>query len=67
MLVEHRETRQSFAHFLTSTCAIVGGILTVAGIVDAFVFAGRKRLNGEGGSEGLGFASRVRDRVIWPR
>lgn len=33
MLVIHTETRQSFAHFLTDTCAIVGGILTVAGLI----------------------------------
>ncbi|KAL5524558.1 hypothetical protein ACEPAF_9698 [Sanghuangporus sanghuang] len=34
LLVVHSETRQSFAHFLTSTCAIVGGVLTIATIVD---------------------------------
>lgn len=28
LMVIHREERQSFAHFLTSTCAIVGGVLT---------------------------------------
>lgn len=33
----NREERQSFAHFLTSTCAIVGGVLTVAGLIDSFV------------------------------
>ena len=33
MLVIHKETRQSFAHFLTDTCAIVGGVLTVAGLI----------------------------------
>lgn len=37
LMVIHRETRQSFAHFLTSTCAIVGGILTMAGLIDSFV------------------------------
>ncbi|KAL8279228.1 hypothetical protein RQP46_008265 [Phenoliferia psychrophenolica] len=35
LMVIHREERQSFAHFLTSTCAIVGGVLTVAGLVDS--------------------------------
>jgi hypothetical protein len=33
MLVIHTQTRQSFAHFLTDTCAIVGGVLTVAGLI----------------------------------
>lgn len=36
-MVIHKEERQSFAHFLTSTCAIVGGVLTVAGVIDSFV------------------------------
>jgi len=38
LLVVHAETRQSFAHFLTSTCAIVGGVLTVASLVDSLLF-----------------------------
>lgn len=37
LMVIHREERQSFAHFLTSTCAIVGGVLTVASLIDGFV------------------------------
>jgi len=44
MLVMHRETRQSLAHFLTSTCAIVGGVLTIAGLVDSMVYKGRNKL-----------------------
>jgi len=39
ILVIHSETRQSFAHFVTSTCAIVGGVLTVASLIDSFLFA----------------------------
>ncbi|KAI0252172.1 endoplasmic reticulum vesicle transporter-domain-containing protein [Lactifluus subvellereus] len=39
ILVAHRETRQSFAHFLTSTCAIVGGVLTVVSILNNALFA----------------------------
>ncbi|KAK4046029.1 ER-derived vesicles protein erv46 [Microbotryomycetes sp. JL201] len=60
LMVIHKETRQSFAHFLTSTCAIVGGILTVASLIDSFVYAGRRTLkNGGGGAkQGLGFAAR---------
>mmetsp|Transcript_40623 Transcript_40623/g.90320 ORF Transcript_40623/g.90320 Transcript_40623/m.90320 type:complete len:388 (-) Transcript_40623:87-1250(-) len=33
-----KETQSSFLHFLTSVCAIVGGVFTVSGIVDAFVY-----------------------------
>jgi len=56
------ETRQSLAHFLTSTCAIVGGVLTIASLIDSFVYQGGKRLKtaGTGGNPvrtGLGFAS----------
>ncbi|KAG8682088.1 hypothetical protein FRC11_000266 [Ceratobasidium sp. 423] len=39
MLVVHRETQKSFAHLVTSLCAIVGGVLTLASIVDSMVFA----------------------------
>ncbi|KAI5983489.1 Sec1-like protein [Pisolithus albus] len=39
ILIVHSETRQSFAHFLTSTCAIVGGVLTVAALLDSILFA----------------------------
>ncbi|GAA5938031.1 retrograde cargo receptor ERV46 [Sporobolomyces koalae] len=56
--VTHVEERQSFAHFLTSTCAIVGGVLTIAGLIDGFVYAGRNRLKTGGTVKtGLGFAS----------
>jgi len=49
ILVVHSETRQSFAHFLTSTCAIVGGVLTVAALLDGVLFAtGRKLKKGVG-------------------
>lgn len=58
------ETRQSIMHFLTSTCAIVGGILTLAGLLDGVIYNGRKRLGkGHGddddgsGRDGLGYAS----------
>ena len=57
-MVIHNEERQSFAHFLTSTCAIVGGVLTVAGLIDSFVYAGRSRLKSGGVKTGLGFAAR---------
>ncbi|KIP09652.1 hypothetical protein PHLGIDRAFT_86242 [Phlebiopsis gigantea 11061_1 CR5-6] len=54
ILVIHQETRQSFAHFLTSTCAVVGGVLTVASLIDSVAFAtGRKlKKSGNGYSNG---------------
>lgn len=39
------QSRKSLTHFLTSTCAIVGGILTVAGIIDAAVYQSRIRMS----------------------
>ncbi|KDQ62502.1 hypothetical protein JAAARDRAFT_121394 [Jaapia argillacea MUCL 33604] len=56
ILVVHSETRQSFAHFLTSTCAIVGGVLTVASIIDGMLFAAAHKLKKSGGH---GVASNV--------
>jgi len=38
MQIVHTEKRKPFAHFLTTLCAIVGGVLTVAGLVDAALF-----------------------------
>jgi len=46
--VVHAETRQSFAHFLTSTCAIVGGVLTVASLLDGMLFAAGRSLKKSG-------------------
>lgn len=40
MQVAFREEKSSFLSFLTSVCAIVGGVFTVSGILDAFVFHG---------------------------
>ncbi|KAF8339744.1 endoplasmic reticulum-derived transport vesicle ERV46 [Cantharellus anzutake] len=50
MLVVHTETRQSFAHFLTSLCAIIGGVLTIASILDSVVFNASQVLKKNGGS-----------------
>ncbi|KIJ54243.1 hypothetical protein M422DRAFT_241494 [Sphaerobolus stellatus SS14] len=54
ILVVHTETRQSFAHFLTSTCAIVGGVLTIASILDQILFATERVLKKSGSSNGYG-------------
>ena len=40
--VELTERRHSILHFITSVCAIVGGLFTVSGIVDATVYHGHK-------------------------
>ncbi|KAI9193660.1 endoplasmic reticulum vesicle transporter-domain-containing protein [Polychytrium aggregatum] len=42
MLITYVEYQKPFAHFLTDVCAIVGGIFTVAGIVDSFVYKAEK-------------------------
>lgn len=40
--VRFKEERRSLLTFLTSACAIVGGVFTVSGIVDATVWAGQR-------------------------
>lgn len=37
------EERSTFLHFLTSVCAIVGGVFTVAGILDSLLYTGEFR------------------------
>ncbi|KAJ6585117.1 Sec1 family-domain-containing protein [Mycena capillaripes] len=50
ILVVHSDTRQSFAHFVTSTCAIIGGVLTVASLLDSVLFATGRALKKSGGT-----------------
>jgi len=38
IMVKYTEKQRSFSHFLTSVCAIVGGVFTVAGIIDSFIY-----------------------------
>ncbi|KAI4318698.1 hypothetical protein MLD38_032373 [Melastoma candidum] len=42
--VTFKEEHISFFHFLTNICAVVGGVFTVAGIVDSFVYHGMKTM-----------------------
>jgi endoplasmic reticulum-Golgi intermediate compartment protein 3 len=42
--VRYTEERTSFLHFLTSVCAIVGGVFTVSGIIDAFIYHSGKAM-----------------------
>jgi len=43
IMVKFTEHRSSFAHFLTQLCAILGGVFTVAGMVDRVVYSGWRR------------------------
>ncbi|KAL3830447.1 hypothetical protein ACJIZ3_019249 [Penstemon smallii] len=38
------ETHVSFMHFLTNICAIIGGVFTVSGILDSFVYHGQRAI-----------------------
>lgn len=40
--VQYREEYKSFTHFLTSVCAIVGGVFTVSGLIDSFIYHGQQ-------------------------
>nr|GME04824.1 endoplasmic reticulum-Golgi intermediate compartment protein 3-like [Ipomoea batatas] len=42
--VTFTEQHVSFLHFLTSVCAIVGGVFTVSGILDSFIYHGQKAI-----------------------
>uniref|UniRef100_A0A803LUM3 Uncharacterized protein n=1 Tax=Chenopodium quinoa TaxID=63459 RepID=A0A803LUM3_CHEQI len=42
--VTFKEEHISFLHFLTNVCAIVGGVFTVSGILDSFVYHGQKAI-----------------------
>lgn len=38
------EENSSLLHYLTNLCAIVGGVFTVSGIIDSFIYHGQKAL-----------------------
>ena len=42
--VRFSEARSSFLHFVTSVCAIVGGVFTVSGIIDSGLYHGTRVL-----------------------
>ncbi|KAI9399451.1 hypothetical protein POPTR_002G094400v4 [Populus trichocarpa] len=42
--VTFTEEHVSFLHFLTNVCAIVGGVFTVSGILDSFIYHGQKAI-----------------------
>ncbi|CAH1644985.1 unnamed protein product [Spodoptera littoralis] len=38
LMVKYTEKERSIGHFATNICAIIGGVFTVAGIIDAFLY-----------------------------
>ena len=42
MAVHYTNSKENFFQFLINICAIIGGIFTVAGIVDALLHKGSK-------------------------
>ncbi|ONK81556.1 uncharacterized protein A4U43_C01F30470 [Asparagus officinalis] len=42
--VIYTEGKVSFLHFLTNICAIIGGVFTVAGIIDSFIYHGQRAI-----------------------
>jgi len=40
--VTFKEERRTFLSFITSACAIIGGLFTISGIIDSTVYAGQK-------------------------
>ncbi len=44
MLAVYKEYRKPFATFLTDLCAIVGGVFTVAGMVDGAIWTAQKNM-----------------------
>lgn len=44
MLVQLTEYKHSFAHFVTNVCAIVGGVFTVAGMLDGMLYHSTRAL-----------------------
>ncbi|KAL8625220.1 Endoplasmic reticulum-Golgi intermediate compartment protein 3 [Nucella lapillus] len=44
MMVKYTEKQRSFMHFVTGICAIIGGIFTVAGLIDALIYQSTKAI-----------------------
>ncbi|KAB0797586.1 hypothetical protein PPYR_06649 [Photinus pyralis] len=38
LMVKRTERRKSFGHFATNVCAIIGGVFTVAGLIDSMLY-----------------------------
>jgi len=44
IMVRFEERKKSFFHFITQLCAILGGVFTVAGMVDRLVYSSMRHL-----------------------
>ena len=44
VMVKYQEKEKSLGHFLSGLCAIIGGVFTVAGIIDKLVYTSAKIL-----------------------
>eukprot|EP01128_Nolandella_sp_AFSM9_P005715 TRINITY_DN2824_c0_g1_i3.p1 TRINITY_DN2824_c0_g1~~TRINITY_DN2824_c0_g1_i3.p1 ORF type:complete len:388 (-),score=68.72 TRINITY_DN2824_c0_g1_i3:71-1234(-) len=44
IMVDYRPTSKSFLHFITNLCAIIGGVFTVASLLDSFIYSGYRTL-----------------------
>lgn len=44
LVVQLTESNQSFLHFVTGLCAIIGGIFTVAGLIDSCLYNGMRSM-----------------------
>ncbi|KAL3892160.1 hypothetical protein ACJMK2_004394 [Sinanodonta woodiana] len=44
MMVKYTEKQRSFMHFLTGVCAIIGGVFTVAGLIDSMIYHSAKAI-----------------------
>lgn len=38
LMIKYTEKAKSFGHFATNMCAIIGGVFTVAGLIDSFLY-----------------------------
>ncbi|CAG0880435.1 unnamed protein product, partial [Darwinula stevensoni] len=44
LMVKYTEKTKSLGHFATGLCAIIGGVFTVAGLIDALLYHGLKKI-----------------------
>ncbi|XP_019878488.1 endoplasmic reticulum-Golgi intermediate compartment protein 3 [Aethina tumida] len=47
LMVKYTEKERSFGHFATNVCAIIGGVYTVAGLLDTFLYHTYKMIQGK--------------------
>ena len=43
LLIKYEEYRKPLTHFLTDICAVVGGVFTVAGMIDGLLYSASRR------------------------